>query len=143
MRFEVDPHGLVGADAQLRDFAERLADPRPGLERMADDLFELNRRAFADGQGGGWPELSPRYAAEKARTGEQTMRDADELFDSLTKRGADTLQIDRDGLWMGLRGPQHKGRAIAAHKRPVIRVTATDRGRLIDRLRSWLRTGGL
>jgi hypothetical protein len=142
MSLAVEIFGVAEVLGELNAFGDRLEDPRPGLSRMVDELLELNRRTFADGQRGAWPELSPRYAAEKARRGEPMMEASDELFDALTKRAGDTLELDRDGFRLGLRGRQ-QGRRLAARRRPVIRISTADRQRLTDGLRGWLRTGAL
>lgn len=108
MRIDVEISGDAGAD--LAAFADRLADVSPVWPSIAREILAANREHFATAGGGRW-ELSPRYAAEKARRGEAIGRVTDELFESLTQTARDaTARRDErpHELTIGTRSRQAK-----------------------------------
>lgn len=88
IRLEV--YGDVQLERTLERFASAAEDMRPAWETLRQRFLEAERRQFASQGGygsGGWPALSPAYAAWKARNypGQTILRRDDELFESLTE----------------------------------------------------------
>lgn len=89
----------------LQRFAQKVADPTPVWEEIADRFVDLQRRNF-DTEGaamsGGWDPLSPDYGRFKARAfpGKGILVRSGELEESL----AGTLgvrEIDRNSMTVG------------------------------------------
>ena len=91
MRFTMTIAGDVQIDRTLARFADNVNDAQQLWGQLADRFVALERRQF-DSEGaygsGGWPALSPDYAAWKARyfPGKSILRRTDALYDSLTRR---------------------------------------------------------
>lgn len=91
LRFTLSIEGDVQIDRTLARFAENLGDARPLWNVLADRFVRMEVRQFSsEGSygSGGWPALSPRYAAWKAKAypGKTILRRTDDLYNSLTRR---------------------------------------------------------
>lgn len=91
VRFTFTVEGETQIDRTLARFADNVTDAVPLWDKLADRFASVERRQF-DSEGaygsGGWPALSPAYAAWKARAypGKPILRRTDELYNSLTRR---------------------------------------------------------
>ncbi len=83
--------GETQVDRSLARF-EKVDDMRPVWRRLKERFVAYETDTFASSGRGGWPPLSPPYAAWKGRhfPGKPVLRREDELFHSLTDR----LDID-------------------------------------------------
>lgn len=91
VRFTFTVEGETQIDRTLARFADNVSDAEPLWDKLADRFASAERRQFASEGGygsGGWPALSPRYAAWKAKAypGKPILRREDELYTSLTRR---------------------------------------------------------
>lgn len=93
----------AGAERVFRRLEGR-ADLAPFFADVTRDFLDMERRQFASEGGltGGWPALSPRYAAWKAihYPGKGILRRTDRLYDSLTT-GPEVHRQTRDELELG------------------------------------------
>lgn len=92
LRLRFSFYGEEQIDRTL-DRLEAVDDMRPAWEVLADRFYRAEARQFASSGAygsGGWPPLSPKYAAWKARRypGQPILRRTDDLWKSLTQRGA-------------------------------------------------------
>lgn len=78
---DVDP-----AAGLLDGVRERLENPRPLLELMAEEIRDYERDVFATRGFGRWPALDPDYAKRKG--GGRMLVDTGGLLDSLTRHPA-------------------------------------------------------
>lgn len=91
MRFTLSVEGETQIDRTLARFVDDVTNAEPLWDKLADRFASIERRQF-DTQGaygsGGWPALSPAYAAWKAANypGKPILRRTDELYNSLTRR---------------------------------------------------------
>ena len=91
MRFRFEVEGEVQVDRTLARFAENVGDATPLWDSLATRFARIEARQFkSEGAygSGGWPALSPRYAAWKAKhyPGKPILERTGELKDSLTRR---------------------------------------------------------
>lgn len=91
VRFTFTVEGEAQIDRTLARFADNVSDALPLWDKLADRFASIERRQFASEGGygsGGWPALSPRYAAWKARhyPGKPILERDGELKRSLTVR---------------------------------------------------------
>lgn len=98
VRITLEFYGDVQLDRTLARF-EAVEDARPAWEVLAERFARLERRQFAtEGRAasGGWPALSPDYAAWKARhyPGKPILEREGDLKASLTSRpfGVEVLE---------------------------------------------------
>lgn len=91
MRFRFEVEGEVQIDRTLTRFADNASDATELWDALADRFARVERRQF-DSEGaygsGGWPALSPAYAAWKARAypGKPILELTGALRKSLTSR---------------------------------------------------------
>lgn len=90
-RFTFSVYGEAQVDRTLARFADNVQDATPAWEALAVKFQRAERRQFAtEGAyaSGGWPALSPRYAAWKARhyPGKPILEREGHLKASLTER---------------------------------------------------------
>ena len=91
VRFTFTVEGEAQIDRTLARFADNVSDALPLWDKLADRFASIERRQFAtEGAygSGGWPALSPRYAAGKARAypGKPILERDGDLKRSLTVR---------------------------------------------------------
>jgi phage gpG-like protein len=86
----VDVDARVAA-GMLDAIEKRLANPRPLLEALADEIRDYESRVFATGGFGAWPALDPETLATKH--GRRMLVDTGNLLQSLTRYpAADAVQ---------------------------------------------------
>lgn len=91
VRFTFSFEGEVQIDRTLARFADNVSDAVPLWDKLANRFASVERRQFASQGGygsGGWPALSPAYAAWKAMhyPGKPILEREGDLKDSLTRR---------------------------------------------------------
>ena len=150
MRIVLDVFGDVQLDRTLLRFADRTDDMSPVFEVLARDFYKIERSQFRT-QGrfsGGWQELSPAYAARKARKypGTKILHATGDLEASLTRFGArnSVREITRDSLLIGTSNPkaayhQHGGDNLP-QRRPV-ELSKGTRNRWVKAIQRYLTTG--
>lgn len=98
VRLRLEFYGDVQLDRTLARFADNLDDARPAWEVLATRFERLERRQFSSEgtYSGGWPALSPAYAAWKARAypGKRILEREGDLKRDLTRRpfGVEVLE---------------------------------------------------
>lgn len=106
MRFTFAVEGETQVDRTLARFAENIGDARPVWEALADRFAKVEARQF-DSEGGygsgGWPALSPAYAAWKARhyPGKPILERTGALRASLTERPFGIEVIEHGSMTLG------------------------------------------
>lgn len=128
LRFTFAIEGEVQVDRTLARFEDNIGDARRLWDALADRFAKIERRQF-DTEGaygsGGWPALSPRYAAWKARhyPGAPILVRSGDLRESLTVRpfGIEVIETSFMVLGSGIdygRFHQHGGGTLP-RRRPV------------------------
>lgn len=143
-RFTFSVYGDTQVDRTLARFADNVADATPVWEALAAKFQAAERRQFAtEGRyaSGGWPALSPKYAAWKARhyPGKPILEREGHLKASLTERPFGVEAIEPGYMVLGSDvsyGAYHqKGSGRLPQRRPVELTEAQRRDwvRLIQR----------
>lgn len=140
LRFTFAVEGDVQIDRTLVRFHENASDARPLWDHLADRFGALERRQF-DSEGrygsGGWPALSPRYAAWKARhyPGKRILERDGDLRDSLTRRPFGIEVIEARSMTLGSGVPYHRFHQLGdgVPQRRAVELPESER-------RTWLRT---
>lgn len=146
----VKPVGFRQLQLQLVQIAERAGDPRPVLERIAEEFRDDQRANFTRGGRPKWKPLSPEYAARKARrgTGGGIGVYTGGLLDSLTKQG-DEYHLEKirpDELQVGTRNPvanlfNGKHTVHKQPKRKLVSLTPSRRREYLEMVQDYLVTG--
>jgi phage gpG-like protein len=147
-------HFSVWGDEQINRtldrFVEAAEDMRPVWEVLRDRFLRLEGKQFRTEGGyasGGWPPLSPRYAAWKSRNfpGKTILRRTDELFLSLTT-GPAVFVAEPRLLIMGsdveYGGYHQRGAGVLPQRRPV-ELTEWERREWVRIMQRWIVTGRL
>lgn len=106
VRFTFTVEGETQIDRTLARFSEAASDARPLWDALADRFAAMERRQF-DTEGaygsGGWPALSPDYAAWKAAhyPGKPILERSGALRESLTRRPFGVEVIDARAIAVG------------------------------------------
>lgn len=136
-------------DRSLARFSEFAADMRPAWEAIADDFAKVERRQFATegaAYSGGWPALSPKYGAWKARhyPGRRILARDGDLEASLTQRPFGIEAIFRHLMVIGsdvFYGAFHQhGTGRMPQRRPV-EFNESTRRRWVKFVQSYMITG--
>lgn len=121
-------YGDAQLDRTLARFADNIGDARPAWEVLAERFRRLEVRQFAtEGRAasGGWPALSPTYAAWKARhyPGKPILEREGDLKRSLTRRPFGVEVLEATFMVVGSdveRGRYHQhGGGRLPQRRPV------------------------
>lgn len=152
----------VAGDVQLRraltNIPRAFDDLRQPLRKFGDDvIYPATRKQFASEGDPAWPELSPAYAARKARLapGAKILHLTGALEESLTdKAGVDALyRLDRleleigsalmvgDGRW-NLALIHYKPERSDLPARRMMRLTTDDQTRGVMIFHDWLSAEG-
>lgn len=144
-------YGDVQLDRTLQRFELRAADASPAFEQIGDSFARAESRQFSS-QGaygsGGWPALSPAYAAWKARhfPGKPILQRTGELAESLTSRPFGIDVVESQFAVFGSAVPHGRFHQIGGpdlpQRRPV-ELPDTLRRRWVKILQRWLVTGRL
>lgn len=142
--------GDVQLNRTLADIDDRATDMREVWEVLADRLAVVEERQFRTEGGyasGGWPALSPRYAAWKAThyPGQTILRRTDELYESLTDRPFDVEVIEPDYMVLGSDVPYggfHQRGDGQKQRRPV-ELPETERVEWIRLMQRFVMTGSV
>lgn len=143
-RFTLTLEGEAQIDRTLARFHDNVTDARPLWDELAAKFARIEVRQFnSEGAygSGGWPALSPRYAAWKARhyPGRPILERTGELRRSLTQRPFGIEELTPASMTIGSGidyGRYHqKGGGNLPQRRPVELPEATRRSwiRLIQR----------
>lgn len=141
-------YGDQQLDRTLERFELGAADARPAFDAMADSFARAELRQFRSEGGygsGGWPALSPTYAAWKARhfPGQPILQRTGDLFESLTSRPFPIDVIEPQmavfGSDVGYGVFHQEGDGVPMRK--PIDLPETLRRRWVKILQRWLMTG--
>jgi phage gpG-like protein len=139
-RFEIQVVGDEVTERHLNDIADRAADPRPGLRRVADMFRDHERDVFATAGEGTWRPLQPETIRQKGSARPLVATGA--LMRSLTVRGGGNLQrVTRTQLRFGTKVWYAKFQK--KHGRPPIMVGPAEDQRVADILVGWIARGAL
>jgi phage gpG-like protein len=142
-------YGDTQLDRTLARFQERPQDARQLWEAFADRFATIERRQFkSEGRyaSGGWPALSPKYAAWKAKRhpGAKILHLSGDLERSLTQRPFGVEVIERHTMAVGSNvgyGKYHQnGEGHNPQRRPV-EFTEAERRRWLRSMQRYLMTG--
>lgn len=149
MRITVSILGGEKIDVALSRFAENVRDMRPfWIESFAPRFFADQRENFESfgGKVGGWPPLSPRYAAykSKVRPGRPLMVFDGWLKTSLTSKGGPigTIRHERfsvfkpmpTSLLIGTSAPYAKAHQLGTSRLPQRRIIWLNSSQVYGRL---------
>lgn len=106
MRFTMVFYGEAQIDRTMLNVEEAVKDATPVWNEIADRYVAAEKRQFATQGGsssGGWPELSPTYAAWKAKhyPGKKILVRTGALKASLTQRPFGVEHITPDSMVIG------------------------------------------
>jgi phage gpG-like protein len=143
----VEVTGIEELTVGFSRFAEDIQDASEAFRLMAADFHELERRQFeSEGKygSGGWPALSPRYAAWKAANypGRKILVLSGLLKESLTDGNPWTVEeIEPTQMLIGTNIPyslHHQlGGERVPQRKPVV-LTEADQQRWIKIFHAWL-----
>lgn len=149
MRFTFAVEGEAQVDRTLARFADNVGDATPVWNKLADRFATVERRQF-DSEGaygsGGWPALSPKYAAWKARhfPGAPILVRSGELRDSLTERpfGIEVIQPGSMTIGSGTEyGRYHQGGAGNNPQRRPVELPENERREWVSMIQRFIVTG--
>lgn len=146
MQVDVVVRGDREAVALLGRLSRRLADGRPQLVGLVDQLLGAQRERFA-GRGQRWKRLAPSTLRWHRRegAGPQPLMLTGELARSLTIRGyrGQIVRVTPTSLTFGTRvwyaRFHHKG--VGVPRRTVVGLTRVQKKRVVDELRDLLMEG--
>ena len=143
MRFTFSIEGDVQIDRTLARFADNVGDATPLWDALATRFTRIEARQFkSEGAygSGGWPSLSPNYAAWKARhyPGKPILERTGDLKDSLTRRplGIEVIEPGYMVLGSGIPYLRYHQRGEGLPQRRAVELPESERrtwGRLIHR----------
>lgn len=148
MRFTFDVVGEKQVDRTLARVADDITDARPLWDKLANDFGRIESAQFAS-QGaysGGWPALSPRYAAWKSRhyPGKPILQRTGALHRDLTARPYGVERITGESMTVGTDLPYARyhqtGGGSLPRRRPVEFDEATRR-RWVGIIQRYVMTG--
>lgn len=137
MRLNIDIDGLDRLDDTFDGISSRTSNMRPALEAVGDDFRSVMTGVFASGGAavGGWPRLSRKYAARKARQRPTAPPGVftGVLRESLTRKGARYARqrIEQNAIVVGTKAPHahlfRDGRRRQRPRRLIPRRTTLQR----------------
>jgi phage gpG-like protein len=141
-------YGDVQLDRTLARIEKNPKDARPLWEALADRFALIQARQFKSSgryASGGWPALSPRYAAWKAKhyPGAPILVRSGDLRDSLTRRPFGVDVIEKKSMAIGSDVPYglyHQRGEGLPQRRPV-ELTEAERRRWTRALQRYVITG--
>ena len=149
MRFTFAVEGEAQVDRTLARFAENVDDATPVWNKLADRFATIERRQF-DSEGaygsGGWPALSPKYAAWKSRhfPGAPILVRTGALRDSLTERpfGVEVIRPESMTIGSGLEyGRYHQAGAGNNPQRRPVELPENERRTWVNMIQRFIVTG--
>jgi hypothetical protein len=146
VRLRAEVYGVDELDADLALLQDRAQDLREVLDDVGQELLDLNRSTFASEGGGTWAELAPSTVRGRGgRTGPILIDDG-ELFDALTRRGAQgsVYDLTGDSVTVGtdlISGRYADSGTRRQPRRSLVRVTGADRDRLTGAVQKHLERG--
>lgn len=149
VRLTLSIHGENQIDRTLARMAEGVTDATDLWDVLADRFAAANRRQFASEGAygsGGWAELSPAYAARKARLypGKPILEATGELKDSLTSRpfGVEVLLPGSMVVGSGLqRGKYHQAGGPNLPQRRPVELPESERRTWVKLMQRFILTG--
>lgn len=151
VRFTFTVEGETQIDRTLARFADNVTDAVPLWDKLADRFASVERRQF-DSEGaygsGGWPALSPAYAAWKARAypGKPILRRTDELYNSLTRRpfGVEVIEPGFMVVGSGIDyGRFHQAGAPPLPQRRPVELPESERRHWVRLIQRFIVTGNV
>lgn len=149
MRLTFAVEGEAQVDRTLARFAENVGDATPVWEKLADRFAVIETRQF-DSEGaygsGGWPALSPKYAAWKARhfPGAPILVRTGAGRDSLTHRpfGIEVIRPESMTIGSGLDYLRyHQGGAGNNPQRRPVELPENERRSWVNMIQRFIVTG--
>lgn len=149
MRFTFAVEGEAQVDRTLARFAENVGDATPVWNKLADRFASIETRQF-DSEGaygsGGWPALSPKYAAWKSRhfPGAPILVRSGALRDSLTSRpfGIEVIRPESMTIGSGIEyGRYHQGGAGNNPQRRPVELPENERRSWVNMIQRFIVTG--
>lgn len=149
LRFTFSVLGETQIDRTLARFADNIGDASPVWEKLADRFARLERRQFATEGGaysGGWPALSPKYAAWKERhyPGKPILERSGDLKDSLTRRPFGIEVIEAGHMVLGsdvAYGKYHQAGTDRMPQRRPVELSESERRTWVNLIQRFIVTG--
>lgn len=155
MLLELDVFGDVQVRRKLLRFGDRARDASPAFERIADELFRIERQQFNTeggygqfGVSSGWDELAPATIASKAASSDATvranaeniLRATDATFRSLVDEGdpGNLKDVGSQELVFGTKTEQARFHQPDPQGRRLVEVPPRDRRYLVEILQRHL-----
>lgn len=151
VRFTFSVEGEAQIDRTLARYADNVSDALPLWDKLADRFASVERRQFSSEGGygsGGWPALSPAYAAWKARAypGKPILRRTDELYNSLTRRpfGVEVLTPASMTVGSGTdHGRYHQAKGGNLPQRRPVELPESERRTWVRLIQRFITTGNV
>lgn len=149
MRFTFAVEGEAQVDRTLARFADNVDDATPVWNKLADRFAVIETRQF-DSEGaygsGGWPALSAKYAAWKARhyPGAPILTRTGALRQSLTERPFGVEVIEPGSMTIGSGsdvGRYHQGGAGNLPQRRPVELPENERRTWVRMIQRFITTG--
>lgn len=138
LRFQISVAGEEVLDRAFNRIINKIEDLSDIWPEVATAFWEVEAEQFQSGGRGKWPELSPKYEEQKAKTHNFSplMRKSDALYKSLTRKGADhqVYEANKTSLTIGSDLPYAKAHMKPYKKRPArppIDLTDADKRKLV------------
>lgn len=151
VRFTFSVEGETQIDRTLARYADNVSDATALWDKLADRFASIERRQF-DSEGaygsGGWPSLSPIYAAWKARhyPGKPILEREGDLRDSLTRRPFGVEVIEPGSMTVGSGIPygafHQAGSGRLPQRRPV-ELPESERRTWVRLIQRFITTGNV
>lgn len=149
LRFTFTIEGETQIDRTLARFADNVGDARTLWDKLATRFASVERRQFASEGGygsGGWPALSPKYAAWKARhyPGKPILEREGNLRASLTERpfGVEVIEAGFMVLGSGIDyGRYHQAGGGRLPQRRPVELPESERRTWIRLIQRYVVTG--
>lgn len=151
LRFTFTIEGETQIDRTLARFADNVGDASALWDKLADRFARVERRQF-DSEGaygsGGWPALSPKYAAWKARhyPGKPILEREGDLRASLTERpfGIEVIEPGFMVLGSGIDyGRFHQAGAGRLPQRRPVELPESERRTWVRLIQRFIVTGNV
>lgn len=150
VRFTFTVEGDTQIDRTLARYADNVSDATALWDKLADRFASVERRQFASEGGygsGGWPALSPLYAAWKAAhyPGKPILEREGDLKDSLTRRpfGVEVIEPGFMVLGSGIDyGRFHQAGDGVPQRRPV-ELPESERRTWVRLIQRFITTGNV
>lgn len=148
LRFTLAVEGDVQIDRTLTRFADNVGDAQPVWNALADRFVKVELRQFkTEGAygSGGWPALSPAYAAWKSRAypGKPILERGGDLKASLTRRplGIEVIEPGYMVLGSGVDYLRYHQRGDGVPQRRAVELPESERRYWVGLIQRFIVTG--